>query len=510
MSRMKIDVGRAMASGAHGKSPGIPIISHHDVCIDHLEQKRLQQIASRLIADEPALASTDAFGPGVSASDRDGIALIIGDHSDTALMPPEQILHYDYRLSALAAEGDHLVIWGEVSSAFETYRQSILQLGSIQAHKLPQAKEGRRSWPPESVEGQNLVKQLISAARKTGRLAIIPYQGTGGVWRLAMKLAETGDIEVNVMAAPPRLARRANDKIWFGRRVVEVLGTKARPVMVSAYGPAALAAKVAAFARKHESVVMKVPSSAGSFGNFKFEANEIKGLSLGTLRHKLVGLLHDRGWHDRYPLLIEVWDCSVISTPSIQIWIPQTGNGLPIVEGIFEQLVEGPEGQFIGALPAKLSDLWIDRIVDEGSRLAILLQQIGYVGRCSFDAVIFGDDLERAALHWIECNGRWGGTSIPMTLVNRLTGDWSKTNFIIYRCPVDTDSWSFDEALEKVSEFLYCPGKRDEGIVFLMPGLDIADPRVHLIAIGKTHENAMQFVRKTFDVLGDHARYKRP
>ena len=510
MSKVDIDVGRATASGLPGNEPGIPIVSHHDVCIDHREQERLQQIASRLIADEPALASTDAFGPGVSASDRDGMALILADHSDTALMPPEQMLHYDYRLSALAAKGDHLVIWGEVSSAFETYRQSVLKLGEIQVHKLPLMKKGRQSWPPESAEGRRFIKDLISAASAAGRLAIIPYQGTGGVWRLAMKLAETGDIEVNVMAAPPRLARRVNDKIWFGRRVVDVLGAKARPVMVSAYGPAALAAKLAAFARKHESVVVKVPSSAGSFGNFKFRSNEIKALSLKALRHKLIGLLHDRGWHDRYPLLIEVWDCSVISTPSVQIWIPQPGNGLPIVEGVFEQLVEGPEGQFIGALPAKLSEFWIDQIVDEGSRFAFLLQQMGYVGRCSLDAVIFGQDLKRAQLHWIECNGRWGGTSIPMTLINRLKGDWTKTPFIIYRCPVDTGTWNFDEALEKLSDLLYRPGERDEGVVFLMPGLDVADPRVHLIAIGKTHENAMKFVRKTFDVLGDHTRYPRP
>ena len=42
------------------------------------------------------------------------------------------------------------------------------------------------------------------------------------------------------------------------------------------------------------------------------------------------------------------------------------------------------------------------------------------------DAILIGESLADARLHWIECNGRWGGVSIPMTLANRLTGDWAR------------------------------------------------------------------------------------
>src|SRR5690606_34224305 len=67
------------------------------------------------------------------------------------------------------------------------------------------------------------------------------------------------------------------------------------------------------------------------------------------------------------------------------------------------------------------------RIAREAVLLASLFQQLGYFGRCSFDTILVGPDPATAEVHWAECNGRGGGTSIPMTLVNRLTGDWAET-----------------------------------------------------------------------------------
>jgi hypothetical protein len=64
-------------------------------------------------------------------------------------------------------------------------------------------------------------------------------------------------------------------------------------------------------------------------------------------------------------------------------------------------------------------------------RLALLFQELGYFGRCSFDAVLAGTDLESAAVHWVDANGRWGGVSIALTAANRLVGDWQRRPFVI-------------------------------------------------------------------------------
>jgi len=50
--------------------------------------------------------------------------------------------------------------------------------------------------------------------------------------------------------------------------------------------------------------------------------------------------------------------------------------------------------------------------------VATKLKGLGYIGRCSFDFII-----SDGRPIFIECNGRWGGTSTPMNLVDRLFPD---------------------------------------------------------------------------------------
>jgi len=93
------------------------------------------------------------------------------------------------------------------------------------------------------------------------------------------------------------------------------------------------------------------------------------------------------------------------------------GAGRPHVDGVYEQLLIGPEKVFLGSVPAQLDaqDIaWMKRVsqlVTEG------YQQLGYVGRCSFDFIIHD-----GTPYLVECNGRWGGTSIPMQLMDRVFG----------------------------------------------------------------------------------------
>ncbi len=110
--------------------------------------------------------------------------------------------------------------------------------------------------------------------------------------------------------------------------------------------------------------------------------------------------------------------------PSVHLWVPTTSQGLPIVEGIFDQVTVGETAVFSGAEPSRVPARWQQRLAQEAAWLGLLFQRLGYYGRCSFDSILVGRNYERATLHWVECNGRWGGVSIPMTLANRLLGDW--------------------------------------------------------------------------------------
>ena len=93
----------------------------------------------------------------------------------------------------------------------------------------------------------------------------------------------------------------------------------------------------------------------------------------------------------------------------------------------------GRRREFDGARPCRLSLELRRPIADQAYELALVLQHLGYVGRCSLDAILAGTDASQAHLYWIECNGRWGGVSIPLSLNRRLEAEDSVTTpFVIF------------------------------------------------------------------------------
>ncbi|HXV62689.1 MAG TPA: hypothetical protein VEK15_18460, partial [Vicinamibacteria bacterium] len=82
------------------------------------------------------------------------------------------------------------------------------------------------------------------------------------------------------------------------------------------------------------------------------------------------------------------------------------------------QILEGEEKIFVGSRPSTLAKTLNRRLTGASLRCAEALQNLGYVGRCSFDFLV----VDGEQIRFTECNGRWGGTSIPMSLVDRLVG----------------------------------------------------------------------------------------
>ncbi|MDH3819335.1 MAG: hypothetical protein OES21_12005, partial [Myxococcales bacterium] len=70
--------------------------------------------------------------------------------------------------------------------------------------------------------------------------------------------------------------------------------------------------------------------------------------------------------------------------------------------------------------PSTLPDAVNRKLGAAGLMVAAALQELGYVGRCSFDHLVTGDPHGDFQVVFTECNGRWGGTSTPMSLLDRL------------------------------------------------------------------------------------------
>ena len=493
----------ATNDGASITRQSIPVTSKFITPISQSHCERIAKIAVRISANEPTLSFTSFFDSRVESGIFSGPALLIGDDREIALRRERDAQSYEYRISCLAANDDMLLLSGNRNSAFERYREHHLGLGAIDAVTLRlNRNDNLVPLATRCLSDASALNRIVVKAQKAGSLTILPYIGKGSAWMLAAAVAERSGMPVRVAAPPPKLTSRVNDKVWFAHRVDEVLGPRAQPLYRAVFGPAALAAQVYRLARESEQIVIKVPDSAGSDGNISISASKIQSLPLGLLREHLIMMLSEIGWGNEYPLLVEIWDAPVLASPSVQIWVPDHRSGPPVLEGVFNQIVTGPKGEFVGSTPPTFPECWSTRVGGEALSFATLFQHLGYFGRCSFDAVIAGRNYSNAVLHWLECNGRWGGVSIPMTLANRLSNNGRSGNFaVVQRDNVSFPPCEFSTALSRLKPILYRTGKTPEGVVLMSPvGIERGNA-LQLMALADRVEQAESLAERATRIL---------
>ena len=429
----------------------------------------LERLAERIRKQEPNLGNTLPFGGRVRPGFRDGPSLVIEDHSWIELFETVGDVSYSYRACILAGDGDLVAVGIGRCPAFEDYCRTTLGLGDFEVIS-PSRQAPKESLSLRCARDPRLVDRIAAKARKFGGLNVLPYMGTGGIWHLAGRIAEASGMPVAVAAPPPSLTRRVNNKLWFRRCIKEAFGRSAQPESFETYGLAGLIKQASILARRNAGIAVKLPASASSAGNILLDARDFAAMPAGRLREQIDAQLRLAGWRGDYPLMVTAWESPVLSSPSVQLWIPLAQEGDVVVEGIFDQALSGPAAEFVGAVPTTLRESLCRRLADEAAALGCLFQKLGYFGRCSFDAIIVGETEETAQVHWIECNGRWGGTSIPMTLANRLIGDWSRAYVLIAeRNDFPGPPWPFADFCGDMGDLLLRRGGPAQGIAALSP-----------------------------------------
>lgn len=446
-----------------------PVVEQIRCALSDEARGRAARIAQELLDTDPRLPATRPYGEGAHPALDSGPCLFIEDHHEIRLFEHSGDFAYAYRALLLARPGDVVVIGVPRNLAFERYCAETLGLGEVEI-LTPARSETAESIAARCTGDPVVTGRLAALARRHAGLNVVPYMGTRGVWALAGVVSERSGMPVRVAAPPPRLARRANDKIWFSACVARLIGKHAVPACWSASGSAMLTARVAALSRSHASVAVKLPDSASSKGNFVLGADLLARQPLSQLRRRLLELMRRAGWQDEYPVLISAWEHPVLVSPSVHLWIPGEGEGDPIVEGVFDQRLVGTGGAFVGAAQSALPSVWQQRLASEAALLGAVFQRLGYFGRCSFDAILVGPDVEHAALHWIECNGRWSGVSLPMTVASRLSGDWRRWPFVIAECSdLRGPRRDLPDILARLEGHLYVNGGEPVGAVVLTP-----------------------------------------
>jgi hypothetical protein len=260
-------------------------------------------------------------------------------------------------------------------------------------------------------------------------------------------------------------------------------------------------------ASAHASVAIKLPNSASSAGNLVLDAGLLRSMSWQALHDQLHQRLCAMGWNGSFPLQVVAWEQALTSSPSVQMWIPLVAQGAPLVEAIFEQHSSGLAREFDGARPVQLDSDWQLRIAQQAFEISRVLQYLGYFGRCSLDAIIVGADDDCAQLHWVECNGRWGGVSLPLSLNRRLDrGRSIPIPFLVFEeAHQHLPARQFRSVIQTLEPYLYRRGLRDEGAVLLSPGRLLEGTGFEIMLRAENIEGAMHTAAKLSALLGKGA-----
>ncbi len=463
-----------------------PIVPRFSPVLPEETVAAVEALAREIRMAEPGLDSTDVFGPGVEVGLAEFPSLHVHD-IDRGFQGGSPVMR-EHRALFLARDED-LVLLGKPSWDFVRYCRDDLGLGRVDVLS-PAPSRRRRHLAFRALHDEELCRRIHRMAGIAGGLNVVTYQATGGAWALAGRIARCARVPVYFGGPPPRLAAAVNNKLWFTKWVARLLGERHLPPTLSASSWAHLAQGVRRIAQTHGQVGIKLPSAAGSAGNLVLQSSEILAFpSLAALRAHLFELFSGLGWSEPFPTLVSVWEESVLLSPSLQGWIPHPEQGPPILEGVFDQSVTGVQGRFVGCAPSTLPDALQERIAAEGARILLLFQKLGWYGRCSLDTILVGETLAEAELHWVECNGRWGGTSIPMTLVNRVAGGWAHRPFLSAGSLFPKGRQRFHELLWVARSRLFDP-EVGSGLVFLSPGPVETGVGFAVLFIGRSLEEA--------------------
>ena len=394
---------------------------------------------------------------------------------------------YQHRARVRAEAGDLYATVTPPDPAYETYCRERLGLGAAGWLAV-----GPTDPPLAIARGccaGDAFDRLAAAARGAGGLTIHPYMSTEDVWVLAARLSAAAGVPVSVLGPPPPVTWIANDKALFAELVERVLGPGWMPESHTVTAPEACAAMLRTLAARHAGVGLKRTRCASGTGNLVLDAAQLRADTPEATVAAVRAFLDRTDWQAPEPMLAVAWE-EAAASPSTQWWLPAPAEGPPRLDGIYEQILAGEERVFVGSRPSTLPAR-VNRALAGASReIAGALQALGYVGRCSFDHLLLGDPEGDFTVRFTECNGRWGGTSTPMHLVDRVVSGprppYRAQDFV----HAGLLSVSFGDVLERVGGETFDARAGTGRFIFYNVGPLAGCGKLDVIALGATQADA--------------------
>ena len=397
---------------------------------------------------------------------------------------------YQHRARVRAGTGELFAAMTPPSEGYEDYCRSRLGLGSP---RLVQTAGGDHDYAvARACNHGEAFEQIAATARQAGGLALHPYMAIDEVWALARRVAEAAGVPVHVLGPPPPALWLANDKGQLSEVVTRVLSSDWLVETHSASTPAEMAHHLLNLVRRHRKAGLKRTRCASATGNAVYDLSRIERMRPEEIVDEVRAFLERTEWALDEEVLVVAWE-RTDDSPSTQLWVPPLGHGAPRLDGVFEQILEGEEQVFLGSRPSRLGPEIDGTLAEASLAVASALQWMGYVGRCSFDFIVVGggDDVRAK---FTECNGRWGGTSTPMHLVERLMPGRRppyRAQDFMHR---DLVGATFPQVLERVGDALYDPITGRGRYIFYNVGPLERHGKLDVIALGATADEAEESI----------------
>jgi hypothetical protein len=402
---------------------------------------------------------------------------------------------YSSRAFTRARQGDIVLASLEPTKGYHDYIDHRLGLGNSHFVFVPPYDPERNYYLFESLKRDRSARDKILAyAPPDEDLVIHPYMGSYGAWDIAALLSEARQQPVKVMGPLPKASQIANNKNDLLSLVRELCGNAHvidhEEINNRDRLEAALEEKILQF----EQLVIRFPGSAGGMTTELVKRADILDRK-GDFRTFIDSYLKTYGWEEgKENLQVSGWEPQVIMAPSSHLWIPPETDQLPVFEEVLLQSFSKDNplmfaGSRVADLPASIT-MKIGKLTLIMGRA---LQKLGYVGRCSFDFILCGPSIEKGVVKFVECNGRWGGASTPMTLMNRIFGDHRKHAYVHSILQVsDFQGLSFERFVERFDDILF-DRRTGKGyaIVYNVALLE-SHGQLDLIIIGDSYEEAKQ------------------
>ncbi len=399
------------------------------------------------------------------------------------------IEEYQHRARVRAGTGDLFAASTNPAEGYEDYCQEHLGLGS--PHFLFATGDSPLAVAEACFE-PSAFEHLVAHGREAGGMVVHPYMAIEPVWRLARRLAEEAGVSVSVLGPPPPVLWLANDKSLFSRLVERSLGPEWLVETRRSHDPAELAKALGDLSKRCDLVGLKRTRCASAMGNAVMDGKELRDADEAELRAVIDEFLTRTRWCDDEDVLVVEWVDTDLS-PSTQLWVPPADEGIPTLDGVYEQILDGPEKVFLGSRPSTLPDKVNETLGQASLQVCAALQELGYVGRCSFDFIVTGDLNGEFRAQFTECNGRWGGTSTPMHLVDRLVPHNGQRPAYVatdYYLPESHRGMRFSDITDALGDDLYGPDNREGRYILYNVGPLAGSGKFDVIALGDDADDA--------------------